>query len=69
MKELRHEHRGRSFFVRGETRESFLQEPRLMTDEQVHEFLFEVFRCGSAAESVLSIMVLPLFLLRGSIYK
>ena len=44
MNELRRKQRNRRIFTRGGMLEAFLIEPLLMTDEQVHDFLFEVFR-------------------------
>ena len=43
-KELLRKQRNRRIFTRGGMLESFLQEPLLMTDEAVHDFLLEVFR-------------------------
>ena len=43
-KELRRKQRNRRIFTRGGMLESFLQEPLIMTDEEVHDFLLEVFR-------------------------
>ena len=44
MEELQRKQRNRRIFTRGGMLESFLQEPLLMTDEQGHDFLLEVFR-------------------------
>jgi len=43
-KELLRKQRNRRIFTRGGMLESFLQEPLIMTDEEVHDFLLEVFR-------------------------
>ena len=43
-KELLRKLRNRRIFTRDEMLESFLQEPLIMTDEEVHDFLLEVFR-------------------------
>ena len=43
-KEYERKQRSRRIFTRGGMLESFLQAPLLMTDEQVHDFLLEVFR-------------------------
>lgn len=43
-KELLRKQRNRRIFTRGEMLESFLQEPLIITDEEVHDFLLEVFR-------------------------
>ncbi|MBR4744473.1 MAG: DUF3847 domain-containing protein [Oscillospiraceae bacterium] len=43
-KEYERKQRSRRIFTRGGMLESFLREPLLMTDEQVHDFLMEVFR-------------------------
>ena len=43
-KEYERKQRSRRIFTRGGMLESFLLEPLLMTDEQVHDFLLEVFR-------------------------
>ena len=43
-KELLRKQRNRRIFTRGGMLESFLQEPLIMTNEEVHNFLLEVFR-------------------------
>ena len=43
-KELLRKQRNRRIFTRGGMLESFLQEPLIMTDDEVHDFLLEVFR-------------------------
>ena len=43
-KELLRKQRNRRIFTRGGILESFLREPLIMTDEEVHDFLLEVFR-------------------------
>ncbi|MBQ4258038.1 MAG: DUF3847 domain-containing protein [Clostridia bacterium] len=43
-KELLRKQRNRRVFTRGGMLESFLKEPLIMTDEEVHNFLLEVFR-------------------------
>ena len=43
-KELFRKQRNRRIFTRGGMLESFLQEPLIMTDDEVHDFLLEVFR-------------------------
>ncbi len=43
-KELLRKQRNRRIFTRGGMLESFLREPLIMTDEEVHDFLLEVFR-------------------------
>ena len=43
-KELLRKQRNRRIFTRGGMLESFLQEPLIMTNEEVHDFLLEVFR-------------------------
>ena len=43
-KELLRKQRNRRIFTRGGILESFLQEPLIMTNEEVHDFLLEVFR-------------------------
>ena len=43
-KELLRKQRNRRIFTRGGMLESFLKEPLIMTDEEVHDFLLEVFR-------------------------
>ena len=43
-KELLRKQRNRRIFTRGGMLESFLQEPLTMTNEEVHDFLLEVFR-------------------------
>lgn len=43
-KEYERKQRSRRIFTRGGMLESFLREPLLMTDEQVHDFLLAVFR-------------------------
>ena len=43
-KELLRKQRNRRIFTRGGMLESFLQEPLIMTDEEVHDFLLVVFR-------------------------
>ena len=43
-KEFLRKQRNRRIFTRGGMLESFLQEPLIMTDEEVHDFLLEVFR-------------------------
>ena len=43
-KELLRKQRNRRIFTRGGMLESFLREPLIMTNEEVHDFLLEVFR-------------------------
>ena len=43
-KELLRKQRNRRIFTRSGMLESFLQEPLIMTDKEVHDFLLEVFR-------------------------
>ncbi len=43
-KELLRKQQNRRIFTRGGMLESFLREPLIMTDEEVHDFLLEVFR-------------------------
>jgi len=43
-KELLRKQRNRRIFTRGGMLESFLQEPLIMTNDDVHDFLLEVFR-------------------------
>ena len=43
-KELIRKQRNRRIFTRGGMLESFLKEPLIMTNEEVHDFLLEVFR-------------------------